>query len=36
MRGLTRVAAALLFLAFGVAPWALAKDSYPGDGHDPT
>ncbi len=36
MRDLTTVAAALLLIAFGVAPRALAKDNYPGDGLDPT
>ncbi len=36
MRGLTRVAAALLLIAFGGSPRALAGDNYPGDGLDPT
>ncbi len=36
MRGLTRVAAALLLIAFGAFPGALAGDNYPGDGLDPT
>ena len=36
MRDLTKVASALLLIAFGVAPRALAKDTYPGDGLAPT